>query len=173
MDDEEYQWEPGYGDNRRKTRRMPAGIRRHTLTKKKRELFCRLLSEGMTVTAAAKDAGYNRRYLYSVRDSDPVFAAEWDDAIQEGLDLLEAEVRRRATGFQEELSYAGKKTDSTVTRYSDNLLMFFLKAKRPEFKDNSKVEINVGDRLSELADAISGKGDDPEPADEPVTEKGE
>jgi hypothetical protein len=149
---------------------MPAGIRSHALSKKKRKIFLAGLAQGKTVTAAAIDAQYNRRYMYLVREDDPEFAAEWDDAIQEGLDLLEAEVRRRATGFQEELSYAGQKTGSTVTKYSDNLLMFMLKAKRPEFKDNAKIEVNVGDRLSELADAISGKSDDPEPVPETSSE---
>lgn len=144
---------------------MPAGIRRHTLTKKKRKIFLDALAEGMTVTAAAKEAGYNRRYLYSVRDSDGTFASEWDDAIQEGLDLLEAEVRRRATGFQEQIVYQGEVKKDTVTRYSDNLLMFLLKAKRPEFKENTKIEVDVGDKLKEHADAIMGDGEDAE--DEP------
>jgi hypothetical protein len=152
---------------------MPAGIRRHTLTIKKRKIFLASLSGGKTVTAAALDAGYNRRYMYMVRDENLEFAAEWDDAIQEGLDLLETEVRRRATGFEEELVYQGRKTKEKVTRHSDNLLMFFLKAKRPEFKDNSKIEVTVGDRLGEMTDAIIGKPEaEPEP-EAPVTEKGE
>ncbi|HEY3987959.1 MAG TPA: hypothetical protein VGM02_01590 [Acidobacteriaceae bacterium] len=147
---------------------MPAGIRSHTLTKKKRQIFLDSLSEGMTVTAAAKMAGYHRRYMYSVRDENPEFAIEWDDAVQQGLDLLEEEVRRRATGYQEDLVYQGKKTKEQVTRHSDILLMFLMKAKRPEFKDNNKVEIQVGDKLGELMDAISGKAE--EPAEVPVSE---
>jgi hypothetical protein len=145
---------------------MPAGIRRHTLTNKKRKIFLASLAEGKTVTAAARDAEYNRRYMYQAWDENPELAAEWDGAVQEGLDLLETEVRRRAVGYEEDLVYQGKKTKEQVTRHSDILLMFLLKAKRNEFRDNNKIEVNTGDRLNELLDAVAGKNE-PEPADEP------
>ena len=35
--------------------------------------------------------------------------------------------------------------------------MFLMRARRPEYRDSAKVEINVGDRLNELAYAVAGK----------------
>jgi hypothetical protein len=58
-----------------------------------------------------------RTQLVSVarwRQEDPEFAAKWDDAVADGIDLLETEVFRRAM------------------EYSDKLAMFLLKKRRPE-----------------------------------------
>ena len=68
------------------------------------------------------------------------FAAQWDDALGEGVDLLEAEARRRAvTGVEKPVYYKGKVVGST-TKYSGKLLMFLLKAHDPKFRDGVKVE---------------------------------
>ena len=68
------------------------------------------------------------------------FAAQWDEALEEGSDLLEAEARRRAvTGIDKPVYYKGKVVGS-ITKYSDRLLMFLLKAHDPKFRDGGKVE---------------------------------
>ena len=69
------------------------------------------------------------------------FAAQWDEALEEGTDLLDAEARRRAvTGIDKPVYYKGKVVGS-ITKYSDRLLMFLLKAHRPQkFRDGVKVE---------------------------------
>ena len=68
------------------------------------------------------------------------FAAQWDEALGEGIDLLEAEARRRAvTGIDKPVYYKGKVVGS-ITKYSDKLLMFLFKAHDPKFRDGGKVE---------------------------------
>ncbi len=69
------------------------------------------------------------------------FAAQWREALEEGTDLLDAEARRRAvTGVDKPVYYKGKVVGS-ITKYSDRLLMFLLKAHRPQkFRDGVKVE---------------------------------
>lgn len=75
------------------------------------------------VSAACAAAGISRQTAYQWRDSDPVFAAEWDAKLEEGLDELEREAQRRAK------------------ESSDTLLIFLLKSKRRSvFGDQSKVE---------------------------------
>ena len=69
------------------------------------------------------------------------FAAQWDEALEEGTDLLEAEARRRAvTGINKPVFYKGEVVGS-IPKYSDRLLIFLLKAHRPQmFGDGVKVE---------------------------------
>jgi hypothetical protein len=152
---------------------MPSKSRQTLLTKKKRRLFLDALADGMSVTSAAAVAGFSRVYAYNLKDMFPDFNAEWDDAVQQAADKFEDAVRQRALGAMEAIVYKGEVTGH-VERRSDILAMFYLKAKRPEFKDNNKVEINTGDRLSELLEAVTGK-DEPAAPDEPegpVTENG-
>ena len=69
------------------------------------------------------------------------FAAQWDEALEEGTDLLEAEARRRAvTGIDEPVYHKGEVVGS-IKKYSDTLLIFLLKAHNPQkFRDGVKVE---------------------------------
>ena len=69
------------------------------------------------------------------------FAAQWDEALEEGTDLLDAEARRRAvTGIDKPVYYKGEVVGS-ITKYSDRLLMFLLRAHRPQvFRDGGKVK---------------------------------
>ncbi len=61
-----------------------------------------------------------RGAMYLWRREDPDFAEAWDEALEEGTDLLEDEARRRAM--------AG----------SDHLLMFILKSRRPaQYRERS------------------------------------
>ena len=69
------------------------------------------------------------------------FAAQWREALEEGTDLLDAEARRRAvTGIDKPVFYKGEVVGS-ITKYSDKLLMFLLKAHRPQkFRDGGEVK---------------------------------
>ena len=92
-------------------------------TPKKRALFLGALTEGASVTAACDRAVITRRTVYVWRAADPEFAAAWDDAIEAGTDALEDEALRRAKDK------------------SDTLLIFLLKARRPEkYKDRVSTE---------------------------------
>jgi hypothetical protein len=138
---------------------MPSKDQLTQLSNRKRAIFIEALSSGMSVTASAKAAGIARRYAYQIAEADPEFKAAWDSAIEEATDLLEDAIRRRAIeGETEPVWYKGEIVGH-VQKTSDILKMFLMKARRPEYRDNAKIEVNIGDRLDELADAIQGKPD--------------
>ncbi len=87
-------------------------------TPKKRAAFLKALDSGESVTKACNAAGIGRRTVYDWRSDDEKFAAEWEDAVETGTDVLEDEAVKRAKDG------------------SDTLLIFMLKARRPDkFKD--------------------------------------
>jgi hypothetical protein len=83
-------------------------------TPKKRRAFLTALAAGHSVATACQLSRIGRTAAYAWRDVDPTFAAEWHDAAEAGIDLLEDEARRRAM--------AG----------SDLLLIFLLRNRRPD-----------------------------------------
>ena len=103
--------------------------------------FIEVLRTTGNVTLAAQHAGQSRNQVHDVRQRSKRFAAQWDNALEEATDLLEAEARRRAfTGIDEPVFYKGKVVGSTK-KYSGPLLMFLLEAHRPQkFRDGGKVE---------------------------------
>lgn len=73
----------------------------------------------------------SRRGVYDHRIANEKFALEWDNAVDEAVDLLEAEARRRAySGVDKPVHYKGQRVDM-ISEYSDGLMMFLLKAHRP------------------------------------------
>lgn len=94
--------------------------------------------------AAAKAADVDRTTAYAHRNSDPKFAAAWDVALEDACDDLEGEARRRGFKGTSKPVYQNGKLVGTVQEYSDVLLMFLLKANRPErFRDNHHVKTEV------------------------------
>jgi hypothetical protein len=103
-----------------------------TITQAQRATFIARLADTRNVTVAAQDAGIARRAAFALRDRDADFAADWQDAEEAASDLLEHEARERAMkGIEEPVYYHGKKVGE-VRRYSETLLLMFLKAERPE-----------------------------------------
>jgi len=96
-----------------------------------RALFFEMLRKTGNVSAAARHAGRARAQLYHLRKQDTAFAALWDDALEEAADWLELEALRRAMDGTVEGRYFRGEMIGTITRYSDSLLMFLLKARRP------------------------------------------
>lgn len=123
---------------------------------KKRTFLAALVQAGGNVSTACDEAGLNRRTAYQWRSDDKEFAAKWDDALNRGLDELESEARRRAfEGIEEPVFYKGEVVGH-IRRYSDSLIMFMLKAYRPQFRDRVVIDVNAIDseieqRLAQLA----------------------
>ncbi len=63
---------------------------------------------------------------------------------RDGTDRMEDEARRRAVdGVEESVFYQGEQV-STVRRYSDTLLIFMLKARRPEtYRERSDINSTI------------------------------
>ncbi len=77
---------------------------------------------------------------YNWRKGDEAFATAWDEALDAGTDALEDEAVRRAhEGVEEPVFYQGEEV-ARVRKYSDNLLMFLLKGRRPErFRERTEI----------------------------------
>lgn len=102
------------------------------VTPKKREQFLERLAETASVTAAATATKISRKTWYQHRNSDKDFAESWEAALDTGTDALEDEAVRRAhEGVLKPVFHGGKQVGE-IREYSDTLLMFSLKARRPE-----------------------------------------
>ena len=140
----------------------PSEQRRRSLTRTEREEFLSALSNGWSVRHAAVHAGRNWRRFYQLREKDETFAAQWAEAADAGTDVLEHEAYRRAVESVAEPVYQGGELVGTVQRYSDRLLEFLLRGRRPQvYRDNvARVELTgraggplqAEDRSASLAD---------------------
>lgn len=105
------------------------------------------------VRKACEAVNVSRQAAYNHRESDAEFARAWDEALEDFADTLEQEVVRRAMGTKELVIYQGKPCGvwvnddgaivSEVTpgakliplyenRYSDGLIQFELRGRRPQ-----------------------------------------
>ena len=94
--------------------------------------FIRQLATSGNVTASAESAGVARHTVYEWRKHDPVFASKWEDALAIAVDALAMEARRRALDGVEEVRYFQGEAIGTIRKYSDQLLMFLLRAYDPQ-----------------------------------------
>ena len=109
-----------------------------------RDAFVERLKATGNVTLAATGAGVSRQQAYRTRNRNKAFRRQWDEAMEQAMDLLEGEARRRATGMNRDFWYAGKVVGSE-REYSDALLMFLMRAHRPHlYRENMKVEHSGG-----------------------------
>jgi hypothetical protein len=98
---------------------------------------------GIVRTAAAL-AGVGVATVYEARTKEPAFAALFDAAIEQSTQFMEQEAQRRATHGTEKPIYQGGKLVGVIREYSDQLLMFMLKARRPAvYRDNLRMEVSV------------------------------
>lgn len=110
-------------------------------TAKKDEKLFAALATGETVGVACKAAGYSRRSVYEYRNEDEEFARRWQEADDEAVELMEAEADRRATkGTLKPVFYLGVKCGE-IREFSDTLLIFRLKAKRPDlYRERASID---------------------------------
>ena len=100
-------------------------------TAKKKAEFLDLLAETGNVSGAALACHLPRRTLYYCRATDPAFAAAWEESLEIGLDALEDEAIRRAAEGVDEPIFQGGLCCGSVRKYSDLLMIFLLKSRRP------------------------------------------
>ena len=97
-----------------------------TLAKNKPAMdrFLEKLRNSGNVRLSCKAAGVPRRTIYNWREKWTTFRDDWDEAMEEACDILEGEAWKRA-----------------VDGGSDRLLMFLLKAHKPDkYKERTEVE---------------------------------
>lgn len=107
-------------------------------------VFLRELAKTACVLYSAVKAGVARMTVYDARVADEAFKEAWDAAVELANDLLLVEGRRRAYEGVLRPIYQGGKLRGKVKDYSDTLLIFFIKARNPEFRENGKVIIQGG-----------------------------
>jgi hypothetical protein len=106
-----------------------------------RATFLGALEASGNISAAARRAGVGRATAYRHRAGESDFRAAWDEALEVATDALEAEARRRALeGWEEPVFFNGQEC-GRVRKYDSTLLIFLLKAHRPEkFRDHAAVQ---------------------------------
>ena len=116
-------------------------MKQHRVTKQRRQRFLEALAATGNVTLAARAAAVSRTSVYAYRQADEDFERGWLEAEQIAGDRLEAEAWRRGVdGVSEPVVSAGRLVTGAdgnplfVQRYSDQLLLALLRARRPEFR---------------------------------------
>jgi len=114
-------------------------------------VFLAEVAASMNVRRACEKAEVDSTTVYDRRESDKAFAAAWDEALTRACDKAEAELYRRAVeGVEKPVTVAGNR--EVITEYSNDLLMFMLRAHRPKLyrekqeitgKDGGPVTIRV------------------------------
>ena len=100
--------------------------------KKRRERFIASLTATANVVKSCEIAHLDRKTAYNWRNAHPDFLEAWDEALDLGNNILEDEALRRAVEGTEKPVYQGGRCVGTVREYSDTLLIFLLKGRRPE-----------------------------------------
>lgn len=121
-----------------------------SISEGQRQKFLLALSDTGNVKLSAQASGLCRSGWYVLRRDDPEFAKLWDEAMELGVEGLEDEAIRRAhDGVEKPIFHNGKQCGS-VREYSDVLLMFLLKGRKPEkYRDNKRVEHTMSDSLAD------------------------
>lgn len=97
-----------------------------------KEIFIAELMKAPNVTAAARKAKIHRSRAYAEKASDTEFAAAWESALESAIEDAEGEMWRRGVhGTLKPVFHQGQRCGS-IREYSDTLLIFALKAHRPE-----------------------------------------
>lgn len=100
-----------------------------------------LADEGLVRYAAAV-AGVTPSAAYTARRRDPAFAKAFDEAIQASTPRLEQEAIRRAFHGTPKPVYQSGKLVGMMREYSDTLLIFLLKGRKPDtYRDNVRVDM--------------------------------
>jgi hypothetical protein len=127
-----------------KAARTKAVVKRRSpqrLTPRARVKFIAVLSDTGNVTTAARAIGLCRETAYRIRKRNAGFAKEWDAALVEAVDGLEAEAYRRGVSGVDEPVFQGGKQVGSTRRYSDMLLLSLLKAHAPDrYRERQSVE---------------------------------
>jgi hypothetical protein len=99
------------------------------------------------VTKACEVADVGRRTVYDRRQRDEDFAIAWHEVEERTTEILEREAfRRAAAGVQRPVLHKGEQVTIDgeplwEREFSDTLLIFLLKARRPEiYRENVKVD---------------------------------
>lgn len=119
----------------------PVSVRRERRNRA-RETFLKVYGQTGNLTTAATAARISRVTVYEWQEHEPEFALACQQASVQATEVLEQEAWRRAReGIAEPVFQHGKEV-GTIQRYSDQLLMFLLRARAPE-RYRDRVDVSV------------------------------
>jgi len=126
---------------------------------RKARLFLQELRQnGGFVGKACEAVKVSKQSVYAWRKRHSIFAGAWDRLVDLATEDLEAEARRRAyDGVEEPVFYQGE-VCGHIRKFSDNLLMFTLKARKPEYRDKLTVDVSKLDSDIERELALLATG---------------
>lgn len=102
-------------------------------TKKTKELcavFLTWLAKGYVPAVAAQKINVARATVFRWKQEDKEFAEAWEEAVEEGTDLLEQEILRRARDGVDRPVFQQGMMVGLVREYSDNLAAMMLQGRR-------------------------------------------
>lgn len=129
---------------------------------RERRLFLDTLQATGNLSAAARAAGIATTTAHAHRAADPVFAGEWDDALETFYNDFEGAAAARAMyGVRRALWYKGLPVIDPETGkqafevvYSDSLVLPLMKAHRPErHRDRTETRLSGGLQTADMDDA--------------------
>lgn len=119
-----------------------------TKARLKARFLTRLRRHG-NILHACLETPCGRNWVYDQRDKDPAFAADWELALEGATQNLEHEAWRRGVqGWREPVFHQGVEV-ATVRKFSDTLLIFLLKARRPKMY-RERVDVNHGGKVEHV-----------------------
>ena len=120
-----------------------------TRTPVKDAKFFELIAGGATISDACRAVGYTRTVVYTYKSSDAKFSEAWDEANETAIERMEREADRRAVeGYDKPVFHLGVEC-GVQRQFSDTLLIFRLKAKRPEvYRERAEVAVTVTDEIA-------------------------
>jgi hypothetical protein len=106
---------------------------------RQKKTFIETLEAQGTVLHAAKAAGISRWTAYRWRQEDPEFASQWDEALENAVDVVENSLYQKAV------------SGDTIC------MIFYLKAHRPKYRDRLNIDIEqvrgeIEERLAQLGE---------------------
>lgn len=114
----------------------------HRAQKVRKRRFLEAMARVGTIHGASRETGIHRSVHYEWM-KDPEYAAAFAEAEEAAIDAMEAEARRRAVEGVTRPVYQGGRHVGDITEYSDQLLMFYLKGKRPmTWSEKARVELS-------------------------------
>ena len=105
--------------------------------RQKKRFIAALTAQG-TVFHAAQAAGISRQTAYRWHREDPEFAEQWDEAIQNAVDVIESVIYQKAL------------SGDVIAA------IFYLKAQHPKFRD--RVSIDIEQVKSEIEERMAQLG---------------
>lgn len=110
----------------------------------KKSAFLSALADTGIILRACEVSGTPRTNVYRWRE-DPAFESALKLAQEEATERLELEARRRAFEGTDKPVFQGGQLVGYIREYSDTLLIFTLKALRPDkYRENAKIEHSGG-----------------------------